>query len=720
MFNSTHLKDRTVGYDKILFIGLMATLCLAFLFSTGLAQTDPKPASGGEGYWNGYNISTTTEFGWRWRRVSGNDDKYKSDLNYKQGFRVFDSNFFMQSDSGKGKYFDALLVSNSGWGSDPSGYTRVNMEKIGIYKLNANVRRIKYFNDLLNHANPFNTANPLALYPSEHSQDTTQTMGDFDITVLPQNDRFRVNFGMSLGKYSGPGVYTTRAYSDEFAVPNFARNTSDDFRVGVDGMLAGFNLSFTQGFRIFHDRTDWTSTGPIEGNNLNGTASANAKFATFSRVFPTDGHAYYSQFSAHRTIAKKLDFTARFIYSSTDSNMSLSERITGRDNNNNIVVLDRFDISARAKRPQSRGDLGVTYNVTDNFRISNTFSFDQFAVNGGEALFEQVDKLNSAGINPTTSITNSSGYRVTRYRKYINTLEGDYQFNNSIALHLGWRYTHREIGAALIDRSSSVTTEPFAVEETNGTHTIIAGMKIKPVKNWVIFWDIERGTADNVFTRVENYKFTNFRVRTRYTFSKFAFNFSAISKDNTNPSKVDTSSNPTDPNLGLDFGAVVKNRFYSGTIEWNPIPELSFSTGYTYHHLTSHTAVYLYVVTPPATSSARTLGFSEFFMRDHYFYFDVSAKPAKRVSLFASYRIDRDTGQGDRVWNVAQNIITSYPMRFTTPEFRVAFRITRNIDWNIGYQYYKYDDIQTPLQNYKASLPFTSLRIYFGNGSADR
>ncbi|CAN5547324.1 hypothetical protein BH10ACI2_BH10ACI2_12170 [soil metagenome] len=59
-------------------------------------------------------------------------------------------------------------------------------------------------------------------------------------------------------------------------------------------------------------------------------------------------------------------------------------------------------------------------------------------------------------------------------------------------------------------------------------------------------------------------------------------------------------------------------------------------------------------------------------------------------------------------------------MTFTTPEFRVAFRITRNVDWNFGYQYYKYEDVNTPSQNYRASLPYTSLRINFGNGAADR
>ena len=90
------------------------------------------------------------------------------------------------------------------------------------------------------------------------------------------------------------------------------------------------------------------------------------------------------------------------------------------------------------------------------------------------------------------------------------------------------------------------------------------------------------------------------------------------------------------------------------------------------------------------------------------------------MSLFASYRISRDKGQGDRFSAVVQNIITSYPMQYQSPEFRVAFRINRNVDWNVGYQYYDYKDVQTPTQNYRAHLPYTSLRIYFGKGAVDR
>jgi hypothetical protein len=101
-------------------------------------------------------------------------------------------------------------------------------------------------------------------------------------------------------------------------------------------------------------------------------------------------------------------------------------------------------------------------------------------------------------------------------------------------------------------------------------------------------------------------------------------------------------------------------------------------------------------------------------MRDHYAFFDIFAHPHNRISLYANYRINDDRGQGNRGSTLLQNIITSYPFQFHSPEVRFIVWLTKNVDWNVGYQYYNYKDKFTGNQNYKAHLPYTSLRIYFG------
>lgn len=657
----------------------------------------PTPAQETPVLWGGYHVTAALEFGVRGFSLDGSENKYRSDLNYRAGFRTFDSEILLESSSGKGKIFDSLLITNTGWGADPTGNTRVNIENTGYYKFNANVRRVKYYNNLLNHA------------LGEHSQNTRHTFGDFDLTMLPQNESLRFLFGGSFSSNKGPGTFTTRAYSDEFMINSLTNTQANDLRVGAEGKLLGFNFGVTQGYRSFRDRTSYNLLAPSPGNNLTNTSA----LATFVRHYPVDGHTSYTSGTLHRTFSKRVDFTGRLIHSITRSKFSVNERITGRDNSNAFVDLDQFNISGGARRLQTRGDVGLTFDATGKLRISETFTIDRFSINGDEAFEEALFRRNAAGSPLATTTTRSTGYRLTHYRRFVNTLEFDYSVNNRFSFHMGHRYTQRRAEVDGVDRtltSAPSATNPLFIseEESNATNALIAGTKIKPRKNWVIYGDVETGTADNVFTRVENYRYTNFRVRSRISLDTFSLNVSAITRDNENPSFDIVSTSPN------SFTTSVKGRTFSGELDWTPRADLSFSTGYTYRHLTSYTPI----IVPVA--GAYQQGFSQYFARDNYAHADLSMRPFRRLSLYAAYRISLDKGQGDRVSSAIQNFITSYPMQYSSPEVRASVRLTRNIDWNVGYQYYNYRDSQTPLQNYRAHLPYTSLRIYFGSKAADR
>lgn len=725
MFYEINVKRSIFLNCQVLFVLCVAVFGLSLAYTNALAQT-PTPTPD-DVELSGFQVKSSIELGVRGKSLDGSDSKYRSDFNYKPGFRVFNSSFSMEDSAGKNRFFDSLLINTSGWGGDPSGFARVNLEKTGGYRFTTNIRRIVYFNNLNNHA------------LNEHTQSTQNNMGDFDLTILPDNEKLKVNLGYSYSRYTGPGFWTARNYRDDFTTPVNNKAISNDFRAGIQSKVFGFDLSFTQGFRMFRDKTSYLLGGLNIGNNTTDTTIYNS----FSRLMPVYGDGQFSAFDAHRTFAKKFDFTARLIYSNTTTSTSVIDAYTGRDNSNNFVDLDAYNIYGKTKRPQTRGDLGLTYRATDKFTISNTFSFDRFAVNGGEDYYQSFAFRNSGGVVQPTRITTSTAYRVDAYKKYTNLVEGDYQFNNRVGLHIGYRYTHRTVDLtgydfSIISNNSAATINNaarqcpytgvgtanpliFCEEEANSTHTIIGGMKIKPTNWWVLFWDVEKGTADNVFTRTANYEFTNFRIRNRFTFKKVSGNFSAISKDNTNPAETDAI-----PPVG--FGPVVKSRIFSGSLDWNPIPELGFTGGYTYTHQTAKTPIIIF-----APSPTRVLGRSEYYVRDHYAFFDVVANPVRRVSIYASYRISKDLGQGNRplgnpypllITNSTtllvspEIIVSSYPMQLQSPEFKASFRLTKNFDWNVGYQYFSYKEKFQSLQDYRVHLPYTSLTIYLGG--ADR
>ena len=640
-----------------------------------------------------FEVTSSVEVGARGLEVNGSESKFRSDLNYGPGFRLFDSSFLLQDKGENGKLFDSILFTSSGWDGDPTSFLRTRVEKAGAYRFDSNYRRVKFFNSLNNHA------------LNQHNADYRHQFGDFDLTIFPESENFRLRFGYSFNDTDGDGSITSRAYSDEFPVTSFVKNNSNDFRAGVEGQVLGFNLNFSQGYRKFDDKTTYLLEEPNLGNNTTN----NARFTTFQRTMPVKGDSYFSTFSAQRTFAEKLDFVGRFIYSSTDTDFILDELITGRDNSNNQVDSDTFRVVGDAKRPQSRGDVGITWMATDKLRISNLFTYDRFNLVGGNLFAEALISRTAAGNPRPNVLTNTLALRVTTLERISNLIEADYQVNNRLAFNIGYRRTDRDTVLVHFDRNFAQASPVVEEEEfDNNTDTLIAGMKIKPFKGTAVYWDLEHGRADNVFTRLANNKFTNFRVRSRTSMNKFGLTLSFITKDNINPGRSEE-----DPDR--EFAADVNSRSFSGSFDYTPNDRVTLSSGYTYQRLTSSTAIRV-----PIPGRTIVDGMSQFFIRDHYAFFDVTVRPFRRLSIFGSYRIDNDQGQGDRFSTRTQDLISSYPLQFQTPEVRIVAHLTPNIDWNIGYQYYRYQERFQSAQDYRAHLTYTSLRIYFGRGKADR
>jgi hypothetical protein len=700
------------------------------------AKSEPSPVEAGEDAGD-YTIISSLEVGYRGLSVVGDHNKYQSDLNYRAGPRLFDSSFLMRSKDGKGDLFDSLLVTSTGWGSDPYGNLRINVEKPKWYRFDATYRKFKYFRFVNNLANPnwvfspasFSVApNPIT---GEHGYNTNTQMGDFDLSILPKNRMIRFNVGYSPERYSGPAFTNYHFAGGEFNFLSNLRSQANDFRVGADGKVGPIDYSFLQGFRRFRDDS-FLSLGPTPGINLNPAA---ASLTSFNRNEPTRGSVNYTRFSAHTLVAKKLDITGRIVYSKAKSNFAFVETSTGRNLNPritgwpptppaavpNILNLGQYNITGSASRPNTLGDIGVTFLATDKLRISNTFRVEDFTIDAFAVFsdfFSITRNVTGGGTRTdTVGFSNLDANRVTKYRKYQNTLEGDYQFNARYSIHFGYRYGSRRIEESFegFNLGSSGSLVPPAVRtseidvEHNHTNAFFGGFKARPATNWTVYFDAEHGTADNVFSRIGNYNYTNIRAKSRYSPNKkVSFNLAVITKNNSNPSEIAGVSLE-------DFGVDVRSRVFTSSLDWTPNSKVSFSTGYNYNWVNSDAVVDYFF-----NSVRHPLGHSLYFMRNNFFYVDTTAQLSPRLTLYAAYRVNQDNGQGDRLADptgIPGTLISSYPMNFQSPETRLAIKINRRLDWNLGYQYYNYNEsvlVGPRPQNYHAHLPYTSLRFYFG------
>lgn len=651
---------------------------------------DAIPKSAQEPTAGPYTIVSSIEFGVRGVAIDGGlagGNKFRSDLNYTPGFRIFDASLMMKSNGDGGPLFDQLMINSFGWGTEPSRYLRISSEKTKFYKFDVNYRRVDYFNSLTN----------LAL--NQHIANTEYRQGDFDLTLLPANDEFRVNLGYSLNRNSGPSVFTYDYARDEFPVLAPTRQAADDYRIGFDAKLWVFDISFLQGWRFFKEDTTYLIDMPNVGNNPLNTSVIN----TFHRDLPTRGETPYTRFSLHTFLAKRIDFTGRYIYSNSNTKYTMFETVTGKDASNNNILLDTFSVSGNAKRPTAIGDLAATVLVTDKLRVSDTFRVQTFRINGGDVLNEVLlrSRTTAAGETPLPPVfVNTLAFRTTKYRRYLNTIEADYDLNSRLSLHAGYRYTNRRVEL----RASNIVLDqpPFEAEPEefeNHTDTFILGFKARPVKMWTIYFDMERGANDNVFTRTANYDYTNLRARSILRPTRtLTFNASLTTKDNTNPS--------LDQDL-QGFGADINSRAFSSSVDWTPSEKFNLTSGYSYFHVTSETNVVFF------ETGVRTEGLARYFMKDHFAFMTAYYEPHPRVRLYGAYRIHNDRGQGDRVSTTAL-LLTSFPYQLQSPEFKLSVKLHRNVDWIAGYQYFDYKERFVNDQFYQAHLPYTSLRIYFG------
>jgi hypothetical protein len=720
------------------------------------AKTDKEPTSSTVGDDAGpYNVVGSIEFGYRGQRVAGDVNKFKSDLNYKAGPRIFDSSFFMKSKDGKeGGLFDSLMVTSTGWGADPQGNMRISMENPKWYRFDGQYRRFKYYRFLNNIANPTWLFSPIVTNANPvtglHGFNTRTTMGDFDVTILPKNETIRFSFGYSPERYEGPSYTNYHNGGNDFWLLNNMKSKADDWRIGADGKIGILDWTFVQGFRRFRD--DSVIPAGV-GLNIN-TATSVAQLTSFLRQEPTRGSSDYTRFSLHSLINGKLDITGRGIYSRSTMNATYLENFTGRNFNFRITTpvfpptppaaqpnttnASSYTIASDTRRPSHVIDFGLTYLASNKFRISNTFHEEAFTIDGiglYSAFFSLTRPITGGSRTDTLNVSPVPENKITHYSKYQDTVEGDYQINHNYSLHFGYKFGHRhdivqELGFAINGNVPAAITDSTPEIEENNTNVFFGGFKARFTKNWNVYFDAEHGSADNIFTRIGNYNYTNIRAKSRYSPNrKLNFNAGLIIRNNANPSEIAGTSTE-------DFGVDLKTRVFTSSVDWLPTSRITLNLGYNYNWVDSDSVIDYYYQVPPATSVFHHFGHALYYQRLNYFNADVTARLNRRMTLYTSFRINSDNGQGDRISNPAggtpisgvanQNLggtlITSYPMNFVTPEARLAIMLNRHLDWNLGYQYYAYNEndfLKTfpgspRAQNYHAHLPYMSLRIYIG------
>lgn len=665
-----------------------------------VAKPNEKPVTPDTGRVSGnYITKSTIELGYRWVTVGGNTDRYRSDVNVRDGFRMLDFSFDARSIDGNGALFDFLRADASNAGGDQTQYYSLRMDKARYYKFDARVRRFYYFRSLAGIAN------------NQHNLDIRQQVSDFSLKLFPQRAvKINLGFGRSIGK--GPFTSTYNTNSDQYPIIGTQRWEANDYRLGVDAATKSWNYFGEYLFRGFRNDSEQSqNVARNVGNDITNTAT----LTFFDRDTPIRSGAHILRGSVNGSIGNRVHLLLQGMHNDETARIHQYELIAGTNTANG--TLSRLILAtATAKRPSRSVDAMLSVDLHENVTLSNTSRYYKYRILGDVNLSTDTTTRTAAGV-VTRTLAPTLFRHTTDVTSYWNTLQLQFGYGKKFTGNLGWRYTFRDV--KLINTTTAATASNDESDRQN-TNTFIGGARFRPVHRVNLFFDYENGSSDNVFVRISPMDYQRVRARGNLGITdSLSFNTAFTSTDRTNPTRQ------------------VKNdsdyRAFATSVMWEPKTRFWINGGYNYDSVFSTANIAFFV-----TSMLKT-GTSRYYSRQHFLFFDTRVGVTNRLDLFLVYRYLKDLGAPNATAPVlvpapspdgSINFTTSLPLKRHNPEARLAYRFSNHFTANLSYRHYSYNErfnigyfqsytssstgvVVTNIPDYRANIVTSSVRFTF-------
>lgn len=643
-----------------------------------------KPARPETGrVWGVYSTTTSFEIGHRFVDVDGSRDRYLSDVNVRDGFRLLEYSTDMRAQPGQGALFDFMKAEVLNAGGDQSQNFSLRLDKARVYRFDGAVRRFNYYRS----PGP-NFAN------NWRNTDLRQQVSDFNLKLFPQR-AVRINLG--YGRSQAKGRYNP-SYSyerDLFQLRGETRWEANDYRLGLDSSYRRWDFSVEQLYRAF--RNDPQITSP-PGVNLGAAPTDAARISFLDREIPLRSHALVTRASLHGSIGERLHLAFRGLHDEERLRAPYLETSAGVASNNASILSRTLTGDGIVKRPNSVLDAAVTIDINRNFSIGEDFRYTAFRILGDVSTLQPSIQQTGAAA-PQTIVTTTVGDRLTEMTSYWNTLALNMSFGKKFSANLGWRAMQREVRldgnyVSRVSNSTTVTTVFGGESESIAANAFTGGVRIRPSDRFNVLFDAEHGTNNNAFVRVNPLEFTRFRVKAQAQIVDKLFLTGAFtSTDRTNPTpQVDNASNA---------------RTYTVAVDWEPKSRLFLNVGYDYHDLFSTADIRYFLA-----SSAERFGKSLYYARLNSVFANARFGLTKRLDLLMVYYYIMDRG-APSVTIGPNDFVTSLALRRHNPEARLAYRFSNFVTGNLSYRHYSYNEREFAVQDYRSNILTTSLRFTF-------
>jgi len=638
-------------------------------------RPNEKPAPARTGRVTGdYAWSSVVETGYRFVDSDGSRDRFLSDLYTRNGLRLIDLHLDARSISGRGGAFDFMRADATNGDSDASQSYYLRMEKARLYRFDGTIREFNFYRYLPGFA------------LGQHNFNLDQRASDFNLKLFPQRT-VRLNLGYSRSSATGPLTTTYGVEGDAFQVAGRSRWASNDYRLGMETTYRRWDFSLGGIYRYFKNDTKYfQEDGTVNQGNNPAPTSASLDF--FNRDQPTRSKATVVQGNIRGDLTRRLHLVVLGSHTGDRLNANQFNQLTGTGAGGATqILLNQIAATGHVKQTSDSSDVGLSYDLTENISLSDSFRYYSFKVAGDVNALTQSSRQLPSGALANAS-TNTFDSRLTDYRSYWNTLQLQFNYGRRFSANVGWRATRRTVTLTNPDEGDGSYPQT--------SHTLIGGLRFRPVKNTSLFFDYERGETDMAFVRVNPLAYRRFRVRANVKVTNSLSLDSALTT-------TDTANPTARVNQEGDF------RAFSVSATWEPKERLWLAGGYNYDYLFNTANIIFYI------NSRQNQGRSIYSARQNAVFVDSRFGLTRRLDIFLIYRYLQDRGAPASIGFPigATDFVNSLPLHRHNPEARISFRFNHRTTGSITYRHYSYNETILKPEDYRANILTASLRFVF-------
>ena len=409
------------------------------------------------------------ELGYRFVKVSGNDDMYRTQINDRPG--VLLRSLTWASTKPLDGALDYFRIDASDVGAGPAGMLKLAAGQVDRFRLDFSWRRTDLFSALPAFANPLLDD---GVIPGQHTYDRARDVYDATLQILPGQTLTPI-LGFTRNIYRGPGTTTFHVGENDFLLNEGVRATDDEYRVGLAFNTSVVQGAVMQGYRQYRLR-DVVSLFP-------GANGGNVSFPILGQTVTADGIDRVTNSKTNTPVTNvwiaahpldRLTLTGSYIRADANASSDSTETDTGNfvsfavsrfftgldDTINSSAKVNYWRGSARADYEFGAG-IGVTGGWTERSReltgsaLANSLYLDSMTFGG----ISTGDLLNVVRSN-TSLQRDDRTFDVTVQDRQLGPF----------AVNVGWSQTHQDVDfggefSSLIDGST-----PGQYERTVNTY----------------------------------------------------------------------------------------------------------------------------------------------------------------------------------------------------------------------------------------------------------